>query len=92
MLRVATQVIIYLGQRSHVASRCQPTYIGQAILERMLIWHFSTQGLPLYPVARLHRSLLHYFFTLTHCYLSVVAGGYFLWHCLSLAVTQMPTR
>lgn len=26
MLRVATQVIIYLGQRSHVASRCQPTY------------------------------------------------------------------
>jgi len=34
-------------------------------VERPLIWHFSTQGLPLCIVANAHRSLLHYVFTLT---------------------------
>jgi hypothetical protein len=72
------EAIIYLGQRSHIASRCQPTYIGRAILRRMLIWHFSTQGLPLHRVTTTHRSLLHYVFTLT----PMNRGGYFLWHCL----------
>lgn len=61
------------------ASRCQPTNIRRAAVKRLLIWHFSAQGLPLYIVASVYRSLLHYFFTLaSHKY-----GGYFLWHCLS---------
>ena len=59
------EAIIYLGRHSHAASRCQPTNIRRAAVERPFIWHFSTQGLPLHIVTNAYRSLLHYFFTLT---------------------------
>lgn len=82
-------VIIYLEQYSRIVSSCQPTYIGRAVLRRMPIWHFSTQGLPPLHVAMPRRSLLHYIFTLT----TVAGGGYFLWHCLYLAGGQtLPVR
>ncbi len=58
-------VTIYLEQRSHVASSCQPAGIGRAALNRLPIWHFSTQGLPLSIVTDKHRGLLHRIFTLT---------------------------
>jgi hypothetical protein len=89
----AETITIYLGQYSRTASRCQPTCIGRATLRRMLIWHFSTQGLPAYHVAMISRSLLHYIFTLT---LSILfgftpkrdrRGGNFLWHFLSAVLT-----
>jgi hypothetical protein len=71
--------IIYLGCCSHNTSCCQPADIRRAAVRRQLIWHFSTQGLPLSIVANTYRSLLHYIFTLT----PINRGGNFLWHCLS---------
>jgi len=66
-----------------------PTHgLRRAAVRRPYIWHFSTQGLPLCMVAHVHRSLLHYFFTLT----AVARGGYFLWHCLYPASRGLPVR
>jgi len=76
--RLLRATIIYLGQRSHAASSCQPVCIGRATLRHIPIWHFSTQGLPPHCIATARRSLLHYIFTLT----TASRGGNSLWHCL----------
>ncbi len=69
------------------ASRCQPTNIRRAAVKRLLIWHFSTQGLPLCIVTNAYCSLLHYIFTLASRSAAVIFCG-----TVCSPVSEAPTR
>lgn len=78
--------VIYLGCCSHITSFCQPADIGRAALNRPPIWHFSTQGLPLYIVTSIKRRLLPCIFTLTLCKAVIFCGT------LCIPFYRNPTR